>query len=83
MQSNGPQLNAQLFDAKALKFLGPPFTAVALFESGLSVNRTRPSRDRRYDVAADGRFLIAEPVGNTNTTSVIAVVNWTTGLEKK
>src|SRR5439155_1364847 len=34
-------------------------TPASLFETPLTVNRTQPDRTRRYDVAPDGRFLIA------------------------
>lgn len=54
----------------------------ALFETPLTVNRGQAPRDRRYDVAADGRFLIAVPV-TTGSAPLTAVVNWTSGLDKK
>lgn len=53
-----------------------------LFETGLTVARPTASRDRRYDVAPDGRFLIVMPVQSA-ATPVNVVVNWTAGLEKK
>src|SRR5439155_9258483 len=58
-------------------------TPVALFETPLTINRSQPSRDRRYDVAADGRFLVAIPVGTTAVAPVTAVLNWTSGLERR
>ncbi|PYS36839.1 MAG: hypothetical protein DMG14_23330, partial [Acidobacteria bacterium] len=58
-------------------------TPVTLFETPLTVNRNQTPRDRRYDVAPDGRFLIAAPVGTAVPNPVTAVVNWTSGLEKK
>jgi serine/threonine protein kinase/Tol biopolymer transport system component len=56
-------------------------TPVALFDTGLTVNKARADRDRRYDVAPDGRFLIVMPV-QSGLAPVTAVVNWTSGLEK-
>jgi eukaryotic-like serine/threonine-protein kinase len=61
------------------------FTAgapMALFETPLTVSRGQFPRDRRYDVAADGRFLIAAPV-STGSAPLTAIVNWFSGLEKK
>jgi serine/threonine protein kinase len=55
-------------------------TPEPLFETELALNRNQPSRDRRYDVAADGRFLIVTTVGTTGPAPVTAVVNWTSGL---
>jgi len=46
------------------------------------VNRTQPERDRRYDVASDGRFLIVAPLGTSVSAPVTAVVNWTSGLKR-
>jgi Tol biopolymer transport system component/tRNA A-37 threonylcarbamoyl transferase component Bud32 len=54
---------------------------MALFETPLTVNRSQTPRDRRYDVAPDGRFLIAVPAGAPMPIS--AVVDWASGLEKK
>ncbi len=58
-------------------------TAVKLFQTSLPVSRTQSPRDRRYDVAPDGRFLIAVPVAAGGPEPVTAVVNWPSGLEKK
>jgi dipeptidyl aminopeptidase/acylaminoacyl peptidase len=55
-------------------------TPVALFDTPLPVNRTQPQRERRYDVAHDGRFLLVVPVGSTVSAPVIAIVNWSSGL---
>jgi eukaryotic-like serine/threonine-protein kinase len=57
-------------------------TPVALFETPLPINRSQPSRDRRYDVAPDGRFLIAVPAGSTASTTIVALVNWFSRLAK-
>jgi Tol biopolymer transport system component len=57
-------------------------TPVPLFETPLSVNKIRADRDRRYDVAPDGRFLLVLPV-QSSVPPVTAVVNWASGLEKQ
>jgi len=57
-------------------------TPTALFETPLTVNRTQANRDRRYDVAPDGRFLFAVLAGTAAQSANIAVVNWTAGLAK-
>jgi hypothetical protein len=62
-----------------------PFEAgapVTLFETPLAVSRTQSPRDRRYDVAPDGRFLIATPAA-AGPEPVTTVLNWPSGLEKK
>jgi Tol biopolymer transport system component len=56
-------------------------TPTPLFQTPLAVSRTQPPRDRRYDVAADGRFLVAAPEG-ASSSSVTAIVNWVAGLPK-
>jgi len=61
---------------------GQPFeagAAVALFQTPLTVSRTTP-RSRVYDVAPDGRFLIAMPVAAGGPEPITAVVNWTAAL---
>jgi dipeptidyl aminopeptidase/acylaminoacyl peptidase len=63
-----------------------PFEAGAatkLFLTPLTVSRTQSPRDRRYDVAPDGRFLISTPVAVGGAEPVTAVANWASGLEKK
>jgi eukaryotic-like serine/threonine-protein kinase len=65
--------------------LDQPFAAgtpVTLFQTSLAVSRTQSPRDRRYDVAPDGRFLVAMPAAAA-LEPVTAVVNWASGLEKK
>lgn len=57
-------------------------TPAALFQSPLTVTRPVPGRDRRYDVSADGRFLMVTPTQSA-PTPITAVVNWLSGLEKK
>jgi serine/threonine protein kinase/Tol biopolymer transport system component len=64
---------------------GPPFTAgrpVELFQTPLTVNRSQPTRDRRYDIAANGNFLMVIPSATAAPTPYSVVVNWTEGLEK-
>jgi Tol biopolymer transport system component len=64
---------------------GPTFevgTPIPLFETPLTVTRPIASRDRRYDVAADGRFLIVAPIQSA-AAPVTVVVNWTTALNEK
>jgi Tol biopolymer transport system component len=56
---------------------------VALFQTELTVNRTRPDRDRRYDVTHDGqRFLIVTPGNRSAAVPVTVVVNWPSALKK-
>jgi eukaryotic-like serine/threonine-protein kinase len=57
-------------------------TPTVLFDTPLGVSRAQSPRDRRYDVAPDGRFLMAIPVAN-GPRPVTALVNWSSGLEKK
>jgi len=56
--------------------------AVSLFQTPLTVARPTPSRDRRYDVTADGRFIMVTPVQSA-VPPVTVVVNWAAELEKK
>jgi Tol biopolymer transport system component/tRNA A-37 threonylcarbamoyl transferase component Bud32 len=59
---------------------GPAFQAgspSALFQTPLVQSRGQSPRDRRYDVAPDGRFLIAVPTTAATQTPVNVVVNWT------
>jgi len=58
-------------------------TPVELFATPLTVARPTPSRDRRYDVSADGRFLILAPTGARTTATVVGLVNWAAPLEKQ
>jgi Tol biopolymer transport system component len=62
---------------------GPPFSAgrpVELFQTPLTVNRAQPTRDRRYDIAPDGRFLLVIPSATGAPTPYSVIVNWTAGL---
>ena len=64
---------------------GPSFNAgrpVELFQTPLTVNRAQPTRDRRYDIAPDGRFLMVIPSATGAPTPYSVIVNWTVGLEK-
>jgi len=63
----------------------PAFTAgrpSVLFQTPLTVNRASPSRDRRYDVAADGRFLMVIPSVEATAIPFSVLVNWSSALEK-
>jgi eukaryotic-like serine/threonine-protein kinase len=56
---------------------------VPLFQTVLTVNRTRPDRDRRYDVTHDGqRFLIVTPGNRFGAVPVTVVVNWASAFKK-
>ena len=56
---------------------------VPLFQTVLTVNRTRPDRDRRYDVTHDGqRFLIVTPGNRSGVMPVTVVVNWPSAFKK-
>jgi Tol biopolymer transport system component len=58
-------------------------TPAVLFQTPLSINRGAIPRDRRYDVAPDGRFLIATPVAAATQTPVVTVVvNWTPSMNR-
>jgi Tol biopolymer transport system component len=62
---------------------GPPFSAgrpVELFQTPLVVNRAQPTRDRRYDVAPDGRFLMVIPSATGPVPPYSVVVNWNVGV---
>ena len=58
-------------------------TPAVLFQTPLPVSRTQIPRDRRYDVAPDGRFLISVPAASSASAPVTVVVNWASALEKK
>jgi eukaryotic-like serine/threonine-protein kinase len=53
-----------------------------LFQTPLVVNRAQSPRDRRYDVAPDGRFLVAVPAAAATQTPITVLVNWT-GLTRR
>ena len=64
---------------------GPPFIAgrpVELFQTPLTVSRAQPTRDRRYDVTPDGRFLMVVPGATGAPTPYSVIVNWTDGLAR-
>ena len=64
---------------------GPAFTAgrpVELFQTPLIVNRAQPTRDRRYDISPDGRFLMVIPSATGAATPYSVIVNWTSGLNQ-
>lgn len=58
-------------------------TPVTLFQTPLTVNRYQSPRERRYDVAPDGRFLIAALVVAPGAPVIEAVINWASGLSGK
>jgi hypothetical protein len=58
-------------------------TPVTLFQTPLTINRNQSPRERRYDVAPDGRFLIATPVAAPGAPVIEAVINWASGLSGK
>jgi hypothetical protein len=53
-----------------------------LFQTGLTVTRNNPTRDRRYDVAPDGRFLMVVPVPGGAPLPTTVLVNWEAALKK-
>ena len=62
---------------------GAPFSAgrpVELFQTPLAVNPAQPTRDRRYDVAPDGRFLMVIPSATGPAAPYSVVVNWNAEL---
>jgi eukaryotic-like serine/threonine-protein kinase len=61
------------------------FTAgrpVFLFQTSLTVNRRSPTRDRQYDVAPDGRFLMSVPAASAAYVPFTVMVNWDSLLAK-
>jgi Tol biopolymer transport system component len=63
----------------SVSIAGPPFVAgrpVELFQTPLTVNRAAPTRDRRYDVARDGRFLLVVPSATGPAAPYSVVVDW-------
>jgi hypothetical protein len=64
---------------------GPVFNAgkpTVLFQTPLTVNRNNPTRDRRYDVTPDGRFLMVVPAATPAAVPFTVVVNWDSVLKK-
>jgi Tol biopolymer transport system component len=64
---------------------GPAFTAgrpMVLFQTLLTVNRRSPTRDRQYDVAPDGHFLMSVPAANAAYIPFTVMVNWDSLLGK-
>jgi Tol biopolymer transport system component len=83
---DGRELYYLGFDGKLMSASigGPPFSAgrpVELFQTPLTVNRAQPTRNRRYDVAPDGRFLMVIPSPTGPDAPYSVVVNWNAGLE--
>ena len=84
---NGRELYYLAFDGKLMSVAisGPTFSAgrpTPLFQTPLSVAPASPTRDRRYDVASDGRFLIVTPGERGAFAPFTIVVNWPKALEK-
>jgi eukaryotic-like serine/threonine-protein kinase len=84
---DGKELYYLGFDGKLMAVPvtgGAGFTTarpVALFQTPLTVNRSQPVRERRYDVAPDGRFLMVAPPAASPQSPYTVVVNWTAGLK--
>jgi hypothetical protein len=75
----GPyEVTAQLGEGGAFN-AGKPSV---LFQTPLTVNRSGPHRDRRYDVAPDGRFLMMVPATTTAALPFTVVVNWDSVFKK-
>jgi len=84
---DGRELYYLALDGKlmAVPISGPAFNAgkpTVLFQTSLTVNRASPTRDRRYDVAPDGRFLMVIPAPTAGPFPWTAVVNWYSAFEK-
>jgi Tol biopolymer transport system component len=84
---DGRELYYLALDGKlmAVPISGPAFTAgkpKVLFQTPLIVNRNNPTRDRRYDVAPDGRFLMVVPAATAAAVPFTVVVNWDSILKK-
>lgn len=82
---NGKELYYLAFDGKLMSvaITGPNFNAgrpTPLFQTPLRVSPASPTRDRRYDVAPDGRFLIVTPGERGAFAPFTIVVNWAKGL---
>ena len=85
---DGRELYYLALDGKlmAVPINGPGFQPgrpSVLFQTPLTVNRSNPTRDRRFDVTPDGRFLLVAPVAAAAAPPTTVVVNWAAELEKK
>jgi Tol biopolymer transport system component len=85
---DGRELYYLSLDGKlmAVPINGPGFQPgrpAVLFQTPFTVNRANPSRDRRFDVTSDGRFLLVAPVAGASAPPSTVVVNWAADLEKK
>jgi Tol biopolymer transport system component len=83
---DGRELYYLALDGKlmAVPISGPAFNAgkpMELFQTPLTVSRASPTRDRRYDVAPDGRFLLVVPAATTALPYTVNV-NWDSALKK-
>ena len=84
---DGRELYYLALDGKmmAVPITVPAFSAgkpTALFQTQLTVNKANPTRDRRYDIAPDGRFLMVVPDSSGPALPFTALVNWYAALEK-
>jgi Tol biopolymer transport system component len=84
---DGRELYYLALDGKlmAVPISGPAFNAgkpAPLFQTPLTVSRSNPTRDRRYDVAPDGRFLMVIPTATGPALPYTVFVNWNAALEK-
>ena len=84
---DGRELYYLALDGKlmAVPITLPTFNAgkpALLFQTPLTVNRSNPTRDRRYDIAPDGRFLMVVPTATGPALPYTIVVNWNSSLEK-
>jgi Tol biopolymer transport system component/predicted Ser/Thr protein kinase len=85
---DGRELYYLALDGKlmAVPISGPAFNAgkpTVLFQTPLTVNRGNPTRDRRYDITPDGRFLMVVPAATGAPIPFTIVVNWDAALDKK
>jgi eukaryotic-like serine/threonine-protein kinase len=85
---DGRELYYLTFDGKMMSVpisSSPTFNAgkpSVLFQTPLTVSRNGPTRDRRYDVAPDGRFLIVVPSATTAALPFTILVNWDAAFKK-
>jgi len=82
---DGRELYYLAFDGRLMSvaITGPNFNAgrpTPLFQTPLRVTPASPTRDRRYDVAPNGKFLIVTPGERGAFAPFTIVVNWMKGL---
>jgi serine/threonine-protein kinase len=86
-QHDGRELYYPGFDGKlmAISISGPDLVAgrpEMLFQTTLTTGRNQQTRDRRYDVSPDGRFLLEVPAATTAPPPITVILNWTAKLER-